>query len=101
MKKYFVNELINVGAPEKLEQGYQVPTYENINSVTIITQGDLYVVFDTLNYRDNLTVDFNSSWTFEGKDLQKINAPLVFNIIVTNPTNINNRCYVWLKRYIN
>ena len=100
MKKSYVNELISIQAPVKLTTGYQVPTYENINSVTIITKGDLFVVFNTFNYKDSLTIDFNSSWTFNGEYLQKLNAPIVFNIIVTNPTNPDNACYCWIKRYI-
>ena len=100
MKKNFVNELISISAPVKLTTGYQIPTYENINSITIVTAGDLFVVFNILNFGDSLTVYPNSSWTFEGQYLEKINAPIIINIIVTNPTNPQNACYVWLKRYI-
>ena len=99
-KKSYINELISVQAPVKLTTGYQVPTYENINSITIMTRGELFVVFNTLNYRDSLTVDFNSEWTFKGELLEKLNAPIIFNIIVTNPLNTNNACYLWIKRYI-
>lgn len=97
--KNYVNELITVPLPEKLSS-YQVPTYENINSVLIYVSGSIDVVFNAISINYNLTIRGGKSWTFDGNELEKLNAPVIFNIINNNPLNPNNNVSVFIKRYI-
>ena len=100
MLKY-INELITVQIPDKLATGYQIPTYENINSVRVIVRGAVVATVGALNPQDSINITPAQPWNIDGKTLQKLNAPITLNFIVTNPINTNNGIYIWIKRYIN
>lgn len=94
------NDIVVVPVPDKLLNGYQLPTGEDINSVTIITQGDIFATIGGLNYDGNFVVRQNSKWTFSGKEMQRLFAPITINVIVVTP-GANNAVFILLKRYNN
>lgn len=101
----YINELITVQIPDKFSTGYQIPTYENINSVYIVLTGSnlpsIYgIIGGATDIDSGLSIVPGKPWYIDGKKLEKLNAPITINFVVQNPTVPNNGIFIWIKRYI-
>jgi len=99
----YTNDFISVFVDTMKQAQYVVQTYDNINSITVVNNNNTNVYIG-VNDRDYLTgtISINPGQTFkiDGKQLQKINAPLTFYADNVGPHSPPGYMYIILKRYI-
>jgi hypothetical protein len=98
----YTNDFISVFVDTMKQAQYVVQTYDNINSITVVNKSTN--VYIGVNDRDYLTgtISINPGQTLriDGKQLQKINAPLTFYADNVGPHSPPGYMYIILKRYI-
>jgi hypothetical protein len=99
--KSYLNDFIAVLVGTNQQVSYTIPTYENINSITIINQSaNVYIGINNPDYLSGTyKIEPGNSLKIGGKYNEKINAPFVLyadNIATSAPGYM----YIILKRYI-
>jgi hypothetical protein len=102
MKKSYVNDFIAIWVNTYSNINYSVPTYENINSITIISRGTtLYIGVNSPYYlSDTYKIEPGNSLKIGGKYNEKINAPFTLYADNIAPNGNPGYMYIILKRYI-
>lgn len=102
MLKKYVNDFIAVLVDTNKQVSYTVPTYENINSITIINKSaNVYIGINNPDYlTSTYKIEPNNTLKIGGNYNEKLNAPFVLyadNIATSAPGYM----YIIIKRYIN
>jgi hypothetical protein len=100
--KSYINDFIAVFVDSFTNLNYVVPTYENINTITVISAGTtLYIGVNNPDYLSSTyKIEPNKKLIIGGKYNEKINAPFILYADNISPHGNPGYMYIILKRYI-